>query len=711
MNGKKQIIRFALYAIVIVLFNIAFQTLFFRIDLTSVGSYSLTDVSKKTVKELQEPLTVKIYITENMPYPYNNLEQNLKDTLAEYALAGNRNFNYDIYLISNLDKDKADTSDELEKEAQGYGINPIQIQQVDQSEINLTSAYMGAVFIHADMIQTIPVINPNENIEYLLTSTVLKMEEKTSKLLSLDEDVKIKLYLSSSLFGASADLAAYPDKLKTVVDELNKTNYNRISYEWIDTDRKSAPETADYGFNAYKFDDGNGNISQSYASAVIEYKDNFTTFDVLSRGIFGYTIQDPAKIQDQINGVVERLIGVGNKVAWLADHGAIQLYSSQQQQYNEPTVSTFAGLASQRYSLEPFALSTDMIPEDAGSLIIARPQPFSKFTDWELFQIDQFLMQGKDVAVFTDGYMEYLPPAQQGQQQQPPIYIPRDTGLEEMLKFYGIGIGKSYVMDESCFHQQQQSAQGVSDIPVYFAPQIKPENINQDLPYMKGIQGLLTLNNSPVEISGDLPEGRTATVLYSSSDKSWLMEDQKQMNLYNPMMIMPPTVYPDGGKYPLAAVLEGSFTSYFTDKGVPERPEPPEGSASETDENYQFGADQVSQDASFIKSTESGRLFVFGSSMQISDNLIPQNGTSTNGTLVLNVLDEMNGNGDYALMRRKGLNYNPIKDTEPALRTFIKTFNMVVVPVLVIAAGLLVWLGWNRRQRKIASMFTEADNE
>ena len=128
---------------------------------------------------------------------------------------------------------------------------------------------------------------------------------------------------------------------------------------------------------------------------------------------------------------------------------------------------------------------------------------------------------------------------------------------------------------------------------------------------MKGIQGLLTLNNSPVEISGDLPEGRTATVLYSSSDKSWLMEDQKQMNLYNPMMIMPPTVYPDGGKYPLAAVLEGSFTSYFTDKGVPERPEPPEGSASETDENYQFGADQVSQDASFIKSTESGRLYVF----------------------------------------------------------------------------------------------------
>ncbi len=362
MNRKHEIIRFALYALVIILLNIALQTVFFRIDMTTDGSFSLTEASKNMVSELEEPLTIKVYITENLPYPYNNLEQDIKDTLQEYSLAGNRNFNYDIYRIQNLNDEKAEESSSYEEDARNYGINPIQIQQVDQSEINLTSVYMGAAFIHADMIETIPVINPNENIEYIITSTVMKMQAKTSRLLSLDQDIRIKLFLSSSLFDIAGDLKTYPEQLEAVTNSLNRDNYNRISYEWINTADSSPSEAEKYGLSPFSFKDNSGKLRNYYASAVIAYGDDFTSFDVLSRGLFGYSIQDPAGLEDNLNSVIERLIGVGNKIIWLSDHGTVQPYN-RQQQYGEPTVNSFMALVSDRYNIEQAAVSTEILPK------------------------------------------------------------------------------------------------------------------------------------------------------------------------------------------------------------------------------------------------------------------------------------------------------------------------------------------------------------
>lgn len=703
---KREITRFTLYVLLIVLLNIALQNIFFRIDLTSTRSFSLTNASKQMVSELKEPLTVKVYITENLPQPYNNLEQNIQDALQEYALAGNKNFNYDIFNIKNLDDEKAESSNEYEKDAQSYGINPIQIQKVDQSEINLTSAYMGIAFIHADMIETIPVLNPNENIEYIITSTVVKMQQKTSSLLSLEEDIKMKLYLSSDIFQIANELKDYPSKLERVAKELNKDNYNRISYEWIESDDAARAEAGKYGIKPFQFKNNLGEVKEYYASAVLAYKDQYTSFDAIGRGLFGYSIQEPSEIKDQLEGAIERIIGIGSKIAWLQDHGTISLYSRGQNQNGEPSVSALANLVSNRYQLNQASVVNELLPEDADTLIIARPQPMSQFTDWELYQIDQFLMKGKNVAVFMDGFMEYY--SQQSMQGQPPAYIPRNTGLEKLLDHYGLSVKKAYIYDEDCFHNQQQDQSGIRDIPIYFAPKINSEKINKDLLYTKGIEEMIALNASPVEIKEELIEGCKAEVLYSSSDTSWIEEEQSSLNTYNPMMIMPP---PDDNRasYPMAAILEGSFTSYFSDKGVPERPEP-EKPEDEENEEYLIKLDQVSREENMIKSTENGKLFVFGSYMNLADNLIDQNGNSPAAILMMNIIDYMNGNGDFALMRQKGMSYKPLKDIPPSAKTIIKTINIAIVPLLVIVASIIVWLRRKQRQKKLLATFTEANH-
>jgi len=94
------VIKFCIYLVVVVLVNVAGITLFFRLDLTANQIYSISEASKQVVSTLSEPLTVNVFFTKNLPAPHNNTEQYLQDLLEEYALAGNKYFNYTFYNVT-----------------------------------------------------------------------------------------------------------------------------------------------------------------------------------------------------------------------------------------------------------------------------------------------------------------------------------------------------------------------------------------------------------------------------------------------------------------------------------------------------------------------------------------------------------------------------------------------------------------------------------
>ena len=79
MNTKRKrystYVKLLLYILVVVLVNVAGLTLFFRADLTENGIYSLSDVSKKVVSTLSEPLTIEVFFTKDLPAPHNNTER------------------------------------------------------------------------------------------------------------------------------------------------------------------------------------------------------------------------------------------------------------------------------------------------------------------------------------------------------------------------------------------------------------------------------------------------------------------------------------------------------------------------------------------------------------------------------------------------------------------------------------------------------------
>ncbi len=712
-------LRFVIYLAMVVLVNLASSTLFLRTDLTKNRIYSLSGASKDVVAGLEEPLTIKAFFSKNLPPPYNNTEQQLRDLLEEYAIHANRYFNYTVHSIGSSDDLGAKTKEDREKErmAQNYSIYPIQIQNIEQDEVKLLNAYMGVVFIHGDMIETISSLANTENLEYTLTNTIRKMARKTSALLGMEEDVQLVLYLSSTLYPLVDDLENVPGKVQAMVEDLNVENFGRIHYTHIDPTQSAerAQELQQYNMPALMLQTASGSGEEpAYASLLVSYKGEAVVMNLFVRDFFGYAFRDPASFEGSIQDSLETLIGINEEIGYVVDYGTAALGRSRSQGGQAPpnrlVLNAFERLVSQNYAFKEVRLEQG-IPDGLKSLLLVGPR--EHLSDFALYQLDQFLMKGGSLALFIDTYAEFVPPppkdgefpSQYGQQPQQPVYIPIITGMEEMLEHYGITVRKSYVMDEKSFIQRRRLADGgMSEIPFYFAPQIDQDNINKERSFIKGIKSLIMLYISPLEIEKELPDGRSATLLFSSSDRSWEMD--KNINLSNPYMITPPQ---DDVMFsrPLAYLLEGQFTSYFAGKEIPQR-ERGEQEQNEARQGSIISTEKISGGAKIIEATKTGSLFVIGSSSLLGDNVLDDQGASPNSVFVMNLIDYLSDQEDYAVMRSKGQTINPLRDTQPETRTFIKTFNIVGLPILTVLVGILIWLRWISRKTRIRSLFEAA---
>ena len=396
------------------------------------------------------------------------------------------------------------------------------------------------------------------------------------------------------------------------------------------------------------------------------------------------------------------------KIGYLADHGTPELYSNPyaQQQSQTPTLNNFVSLVGDSYDIQQVNLAEGSIPEDIRTLIVAGPS--TSFTEWELFQLDQYVMKGNSLIFLIDSMMEVMPQGNQGYGQQP-VYIPRNLGLGDFLGHYGFSLEQSYILDESCFIQtSRQNNNSITEIPIYFAPRIESKYINQDSPILNNIKGLLLLNASPLEIAETPASGTAPVPLVSSSDSSWEMKDE--INLYNPMMIMPPAES-ERKMMTAAAIAAGPMDSFFKGKSRPVPPIPEERAEGETEVNPDvlFQEEEASQDGSIIEHGEAGQIFLAGSSMLIMDNVLDSSGTSPNAAFLLNLVDVLSGKEDFAVMRSKGQLYNPLEETSTGVKSFIKGFNMAGLPLLTALLGVIIFLRRLGRKKQIEAMFSKED--
>lgn len=673
---------FALFVIVLILANLVSNKAFLRLDLTKNKTYSLSSVSKQSVKTLEEPLSIKAFFTSNLPSPYNTVEQYVRDLLVEYKGASNGKFSYEFY-----DMDSA----ENQEMAQKYNLRQLQIQEIKNNEVGFKQAWMGLVLLYADRIETIDQISSSDGLEYKLTTRIANMVSTTNALAGLNGKVKLTLYTTSNLSALGIDTAKLEKVVKDAYSNVNERNMNRIDFESVEPSNDEIDYLiSTYGVQGLNWSTRSGEKYRGVLGLVLEGNDSAKAVPIgVERGLFGYDVAGLDELEDSVQDTLKSLVSKVQEIGYVTGHGELDLSDSQ------TGAALFDGIIKDSYSFKEIDLSKDAIPAGISTLVINGAK--SEFSDEELYKIDQFVMRGGNLALFIDPFFEVQNNSQQNYFFNQPTYEPIETGLEKLLNSYGAKIEKGYVFDKNCYTTTQQ---GMGKLDLNWVPMLQRNNLNQQNVISKNLGYVLFVQSGAIDISeAENNENVKASVLAHSSNESWL---KSEGIILNPNMIVAPES-DEMSSYNLAVLLEGSFTSaYAAEGGLAKK--------ANSDEEKSEESIDLSTTEFLRKSAQKGKIFIAATSTITTPQLIDENGTQPIAIFVRNAIDYLNGAADLCTMRTKGLSsLNTLNARNGAAVALAKLFNQYVLVLLVAIVGLIAWSKRVAHKKAIRAKFNPND--
>lgn len=672
---------FALFIVFLLLLNIVSYNSFFRLDLTEPKSYSLSKPSKQVVKNLQEPLTIRVFFDKNLPTPYNSVAQYVEDLLAEYDGVANKNFS-----VINMDLSK----EESLAMASDYGLSQIQIQEIKNNEVGFKQVYMGLVLSYGDSIETLDSITSTEGFEYKLTTKISKMISTADTLANLkqDEKINVTLYFSPVLknMGISG-CAELEEIVETTFKEVNKQNKDRLDYKVVNPSESETIEFVQkYGIQAIQYKSEN---QQKVAALglVVEYNDDFRVIPVqIERSLFGYVVSGLETIGESINESLQSLMSNVQSIGYVTGHGELSLQDERQ-------ALNFNKMVSAHYQIEELNLVENDIPMNMSCIVINGPK--ADFAEEELYKIDQFIMRGGNVMFFVDSLVE-----QGGSPYQAAEYVPNELNIDKLLNKYGVKRNYDYVMDTNCY---STSSPEYGKVNLYWAPIMQKDSLAKKSVITQNLGYLIFLQNGSLDISGaENNSNLKSTVLVKSSPESWA---QSERIMLNPIFMTPP----EAGNFApqnLAVMIEGKFDSAYTEKPKFETSD----ESAEATENQTKGENQLTTENHLASAKLPGKIFVTGSSYVTTYQILDGQDTSPISMFFLNVIDYLNGNEEVCTMRTKGLGINVLTIKSPALATIAKYFNQFGLVILVAVAGLIVVRSRAKRRKQIREKYNPNDS-
>lgn len=672
---------FALFIVFLLLLNIVSYNSFFRLDLTEPKSYSLSKPSKQVVKNLQEPLTIRVFFDKNLPTPYNSVAQYVEDLLAEYDGVANKNFS-----VINMDLSKEES---LEM-ASDYGLSQIQIQEIKNNEVGFKQVYMGLVLSYGDSIETLDSITSTEGFEYKLTTKISKMISTADTLANLkqDEKINVTLYFSPVLknMGISG-CAELEEIVETTFKEVNKQNKDRLDYKVVNPSESETIEFVQkYGIQAIQYKSEN---QQKVAALglVVEYNDDFRVIPVqIERSLFGYVVSGLETIGESINESLQSLMSNVQSIGYVTGHGELSLQDERQ-------ALNFNKMVSAHYQIEELNLVENDIPMNMSCIVINGPK--ADFAEKELYKIDQFIMRGGNVMFFVDSLVE-----QGGSPYQAAEYVPNELNIDKLLNKYGVKRNYDYVMDTNCY---TTSSPEYGKVNLYWAPIMQKDSLAKKSVITQNLGYLIFLQNGSLDISGaENNSNLKSTVLVKSSPESWA---QSERIMLNPIFMTPPEA-DNFAPQNLAVMIEGKFDSAYTEKPEFETSD----ESAEATENQTKDENQLTTENHLASAKLPGKIFVTGSSYVTTYQILDGQDTSPISMFFLNVIDYLNGNEEVCTMRTKGLGINVLTIKSPALATIAKYFNQFGLVILVAVAGLIVVRSRAKRRKQIREKYNPNDS-
>ena len=212
---------FIVVGIVIVINFFSYQ-FFLRLDLTENKDYTISEASKKSLKELDDIVNIKVYFSKYLPSELTNLPQDVEDILEEYNVYSNGNVRYEF-----VDPDSLENPD---RELAMMGIPIIQFNIIEKDKKQLVKGFLGISIQHGDRSEVLPVVEYTNNLEYQLTMAIKKVATEdmpvvgiltSNKTLNIDKEIGVAYQELKRLYDVqSVDLSSEDSEIASDINTL-----------------------------------------------------------------------------------------------------------------------------------------------------------------------------------------------------------------------------------------------------------------------------------------------------------------------------------------------------------------------------------------------------------------------------------------------------------------------------------------------------------
>jgi ABC-2 type transport system permease protein len=177
------IIEVIVVAAVLAFVNLLSLKLFLRADLTEGRVFSVTGSTRQVLQDLDDIVHIKVYFSSKLPPYMASLRRQVRDILGEYRAYAGKN------LLIDFEDPAADP--ETEQRVRALGIPQVQMNIIEKDKAEVVNGYLGMAVMYEDRSEVLPVVSSAANLEYDLTSAIVKVsmaQVKTVGFLAANEE-------------------------------------------------------------------------------------------------------------------------------------------------------------------------------------------------------------------------------------------------------------------------------------------------------------------------------------------------------------------------------------------------------------------------------------------------------------------------------------------------------------------------------------------
>ncbi len=211
----------AIFFVVLVLaglgvLNLIAIRLFTRLDMTAEKVYTLSKGSKDLVRNLPDRLNVKLFMSDDLKPPFRQTAQFVRDLLDDYATYSGGKLNLEIIKMSDGDAKKGEEGSKKEEEAAKYKVQKSRRGVMSANKVEIGASYLGIGFDYHGTIESIPVIESDQGLEFEISGLIKQMTVKKKKVAFASSEGEPQLQHGG---------------LGLLADQLKKSGYETTSLE------------------------------------------------------------------------------------------------------------------------------------------------------------------------------------------------------------------------------------------------------------------------------------------------------------------------------------------------------------------------------------------------------------------------------------------------------------------------------------------------